>query len=226
MIKTFDQPEAMIFDMDGTLFRTETILTDAYYKMFDTLREENLFAGETPPVESILNSLGMLLAAIWNRVLPGASEEVHRRADDLLLEYEIEALQQGKAQLYEGVEETLRELKARGIRLFVASNGLEQYVTDVAHYTGIKPLFDGLYSAGEFNTKSKVDLVRILLEKHNVRSAWMVGDRSSDIEAAHGNSLVAVGCDYADFRSAGELDGAHIRITSFNDILHHLDSIS
>lgn len=222
MMKTYEQPEAMIFDMDGTLFRTETILIDAYYKMFDTLREEMLYAGETPPVENILNSLGMLLAAIWDRVMPDASLEVHRRADDLLLQYEIEALQHGNPQLYEGVEETLRELKARGIRLFVASNGLEQYVKDVAHYTGIKPLFDDLFSAGEYNTKSKVDLVQILLEKHNIRSAWMVGDRSSDIEAALGNRLVAVGCDYANFRSAGELDGAHIRVASFTDILQHL----
>ncbi|TCZ75355.1 HAD family hydrolase [Paenibacillus albiflavus] len=222
MTKKYDQPDAMIFDMDGTLFRTETILIDAYYRMFDSLRDEKLYEGETPPVENILNSLGMLLAAIWKRVMPDASEETHRRADDLLLEYEIDELKNGKPELYEGVEETLRILKERGIRLFVASNGLEPYVKDVAYYTGIKPLFEDLYSAGEYKTASKVELVRLLLEKHQIRSAWMVGDRSSDMEAALGNNLIAVGCDYAKFRSSGELKDADLRITSFSDILNHL----
>lgn len=222
MTSQFNQPQAMIFDMDGTLFQTESILINAYDKMFDRLREEKLFVGETPPVDIILSSLGMLLAAIWERVMPESSKETHRRADDLLLHFETEELIHGNPHLYEGVAETLRELKNRGIRLFVASNGLEQYVKDVAHYTGIEPLFEGLYSAGKYETKSKVDLVRILLDKHNIQSAWMVGDRSSDIEAGHGNNLITIGCDYATFRSEGELDDAHIRVTNFADILHHL----
>jgi len=219
----FERPEAMIFDMDGTLFQTETMLIGAYEKTFDALRLEGLFEGETPPVDLMLSSLGMLLGAIWQRVMPDASEETHRRADDLFLEYEMEELELGRGKLYDGVAETLRELHERGVRLFVASNGLELYVKEVARHMGIAPLFERLYSAGEFRTKSKVDLVRRLMDDNGVTTAWMVGDRSSDVEAGRENGLVVVGCDYAAFRSEGELDEAHIRIQDFPALLRYFE---
>lgn len=126
-----NQPEAIVFDMDGTLFQTESLLLPAYHKMFDILREEGLHSGPTPPEERILGSLGMLLADIWKNVMPEADEAVHRRADELLLQLEIEGLEAGGTVLYPKVVETLRALHARGVKLFVASNGLEDYIHSI-----------------------------------------------------------------------------------------------
>jgi phosphoglycolate phosphatase len=215
-------PEAMLFDLDGTLFRTETLLLAAYDKAFDQLRLEGLHSGPTPPEERILGSLGMLLEQIWQRVMPEASMETRRRADVLLLQYQMAGLEQGDGVLYEGVEATLKELHSRGIRLFVASNGIEEYVRSVIEARGLGSLFEGLYSAGEFKTKSKVDLVKLLLKRYDIKSAWMVGDRSSDVEAGLKNGLTVVGCDYAGFRNKGELEGSHIRIQNFSELLDYL----
>jgi phosphoglycolate phosphatase len=219
MSRTIERPEAMIFDMDGTLFKTETLILPAYHQMFDQLRKEGLYEGETPPEERILGGLGMLLAHIWQKVMPGSSEATMRRADELLLHYQMEGLKEGTGELYPGVKETLEQLRDQGIRLFVASNGLEDYVKEVARYMGIAPYFQGLYSAGEYQTASKVDLVGILLEQHNVSSAWMVGDRSSDVEAGVKNGLTVIGCDYAGFGKADELEGSTLIIRSFAEIL-------
>ncbi|MBD0382746.1 HAD family hydrolase [Paenibacillus sedimenti] len=216
------QPEAMLFDLDGTLFQTETLLLPAYHATFEELREKGLFKGETPPEELILGALGMLLEHIWQRVMPEASMEARLQADKLLLHYQMEGLKQGEGVLYDGVAETLKALHAKGIRLFVASNGLEDYVKHVVQAKGIGELFEGLYSAGEYQTKSKVDLVKLLLETHNIQSAWMVGDRSSDVEAGLRNGLTVAACDYAGFREKGELEGAHIRIKSFDELLVYL----
>ncbi|MBP1154580.1 phosphoglycolate phosphatase [Paenibacillus sp. PvR052] len=219
------KPEAMIFDLDGTLFQTETLLLPAYHGTFDRLRAEGLYEGETPPEKHILSGLGMLLEHIWQIVMPDVDHAVHRRADELLLKLQLEGMARGEGKLYDGVTDTLKELHGRGIRLFIASNGLEAYVKGVIRYQGLEPLFkpDGLYSAGEFQTRSKVDLVRMLLEKHEVASAWMVGDRSSDVEAGHGNNLFVVGCDYAGFRKEGELDEADVRIAGFSGLLKLAD---
>jgi phosphoglycolate phosphatase-like HAD superfamily hydrolase len=213
----------MIFDLDGTLFQTETLLLPAYHAMFDQLRAEKLFAGDTPPERAILGSLGMLLEHIWQNVMPDSDVTVHRRADVLLLDYQIKGLANGEGVLYEGVTETLTALHQQGVRLFVASNGLESYVKGVIAQKGLSPLFEGLYSAGEFQTRSKVDLVKILLETHGISSAWMVGDRSSDVEAGLKNGLTVIGCDYADFKSGGELEDAHVRIKSFNELLQLIE---
>jgi phosphoglycolate phosphatase-like HAD superfamily hydrolase len=217
-LRKLPQPEAMLFDLDGTLFKTETLLLPAYRATFDRLREEGLYEGPTPPESVILGSLGMLLEHIWERVMPDSPKETHRRADELLLDFQLEGLRKGDGELYDGVGETLRELQRRGIRLFVASNGLEPYVKGVVQAKGLSSCFEDLYSAGEHRTRSKVDLVKLLLERHNVRSAWMVGDRSSDVEAGSMNGLVTIGCDYAGFRSGGELDGCDVRISGFAEL--------
>lgn len=219
------KPEAMIFDLDGTLFQTETLLLPAYHATFDKLRDEGLYEGDTPPEQHILSGLGMLLEHIWQQVMPNVEQAVHRRADELLLEFQVEGMARGEGKLYDGVADTLKALHGRGIRLFIASNGLEAYVKGVIRHQGLEPWFEagGLYSAGEYQTRSKVDLVRMLLKRHDVGSAWMVGDRSSDVEAGHANGLFVVGCDYAGFRKEGELDEADVRIADFRELLKLAD---
>lgn len=221
--RKLSNPEAVIFDMDGTLFETDTLLVPVHHRVFETLREEGLYEHETPPVERLLGCLGMVLEDIWRQVMPGSTEAARKRADELLLQYELEGLARGEGELYPNVEQTLHGLKERGVKLFVASNGLEDYVKGVARFRGIDGLFDGLYSAGEYATSSKVDLVARLLEDHGVQSAWMVGDRSSDVEAGKCNGLQTIGCAYATYGRADELDGADVLITDFRELTRLLE---
>ncbi|WP_336784584.1 HAD hydrolase-like protein [Paenibacillus sp. MMO-177] len=214
----FDRPEAVIFDMDGTLFETATLLETVHERLFRTLREEGLY-DRTPPLDDLLGCLGMLLEDIWRKLMPGSSEAARLRADELMVQYELEELEAGRGRLYPQTAETLKSLKEQGIKLFVASNGLEAYVKEVARFQGIAELFDGLYSAGEFQTASKVDLVARLLSDHQVKTAWMVGDRSSDVEAAKGNGLVAIGCAYAGYGRDSELADADVCIQAMPELL-------
>lgn len=212
-------PQAFIFDMDGTLFETETILVGVHERIFRTLREEGLYTEPAPPIDKLLGCLGMLLEDIWQILIPASTEAARERADTLMLQYEIEALEAGEGRLYDHVESTLEQLKARGCKLFVASNGLERYVKEIARYKGISKLFDGLYSAGEYKTASKNDLVARLMKDHSIESGWMVGDRSSDVEAGKSNGLAVVGCAYAAYGRKEELNGADKLITDFRELL-------
>lgn len=216
---TLIKPEAMIFDMDGTLFQTETLLLPAYHKLFDILREEGHYEGETPDEELMLGCLGMLLEDIWKKVIPDATPAARNRANELLLQLELEGLSDEAAVLYPEVKETLEELHRRGVRLFVASNGLEDYVKGISQARGLMPLFEGIYSAGEHGTASKVDLVRLLLDQHEIKDAWMVGDRSSDVEAGKENGQTVIGCRYAGFGKDQELKGSDVVIHSFSQLL-------
>jgi phosphoglycolate phosphatase len=217
-------PEVMIFDLDGTLFQTETLLIPAYRQTFVQLKKEGLYDRESPPVQRFLNSLGMLLEDIWQYVMPDKPVAVHVRANELLLSYQLEGLRMGLGQLYPGVAETLAALHAAGVRLFVASNGLEAYVKGVVEAKGLSALFEGIYSAGEHRTDSKVDLVRILMKERLVGNAWMVGDRLSDVEAGKQNGLFVIGCEYAGFRKEAELVKADRRIIRFPLLLHDYQS--
>lgn len=213
------RPEAMIFDMDGTLFQTESVLLPAYHKLFDTLRSEGLYTSPTPPEERMLGSLGMLLEDIWKVVMPDGSPEAHNRANELLLQLELEGLAGGETLLYPEVKETLETLHRQGVKLYVASNGLEHYISGIVDTHELSTLFSGLYSAGKNGTLTKVDLVKLLLEQEQVKSAWMVGDRSSDVEAGQKNGLSVIGCAYAGFGNHDELKGSDVLISSFSDLL-------
>ncbi|SEN59530.1 HAD family hydrolase [Lihuaxuella thermophila] len=198
--------KAIIFDLDGTLFQTEKLAVPAAEAMFRDLRELGLYSGETPSAAKIQSVFGMTHEEIWQRLLPEADEETRKKADRILLEKELEMLAEGKGALYPGVDETLKKLKNAGWPLLIASNGLLPYVRGALESKGLISLFEGIYTAGEFETGSKTDLVNICKERHGITSGYMVGDRRSDVKAGKENHLTVIGCRYSGFPQFGEHD--------------------
>jgi phosphoglycolate phosphatase len=214
-------PYAVLFDMDGTLLQTEKLAIPAFQKTFADLRERGLWDGQTPGEDKLTNVLGMTISQLWETLLPDASEETRAIADRFMLENEILLLKQDVTDLYPGVREQLHELHKKGVSLFVASNGLEEYIDAVCEHFSLKPLFTDLYSAGRFHTKAKSDLVAKLLKDYRIENGVMVGDRHSDVEAGKTNGLFTIGCDFG-FARPGELDQADIVIRQFDELAKHL----
>ncbi|RXT09135.1 HAD family hydrolase [Ammoniphilus sp. CFH 90114] len=204
--------------MDGTLLKTEEVAVPAFKKTFEKLTEEGSFRDKIPTDQEITDVFGMTLEEIWNKLLPGQSEEIKKKADRMMLKYELEILKEGKTHLYSGVKETLEKLKEKNIPLFVASNGLDEYIRAVCECFEMTELFQDLYSAGRFQTESKDDLVAKLLKDHNIEDAVMVGDRKSDIQAGKANKLYTIGCAFG-FSADGELKEADKIIKDFADVL-------
>ncbi|SDC77189.1 Phosphoglycolate phosphatase, HAD superfamily [Melghirimyces thermohalophilus] len=214
-----DKGDTIIFDLDGTLFQTETVAVPAFYRMYQRLEGQGMYWGSPPAKSRIESVFGMIAPDIWEQLLPGASEEVKQAADEGWLQEELSCLSEGLGALYPGVSRGLRELKRREWRLFIASNGLGPYVRGVVETFGLTPLFTGIYSAGEYQIGDKAELVKRLMQENEVSSACMVGDRSSDIRAGQKNGLFTIGCCYADFprfSTGGELEGADAVIDAFD----------
>ena len=213
---------AFIFDMDGTLFQTETLAIPAFYRTFDRLVEQGLYSGTFPTEEQIQSSFGMTTKELWIHLLPDANEEVRKQADQWMLEEELHLLQQGKGALYPGVTSVLHQLNEVGWPLFIASNGMGAYVRRIVEVHGLRSLFKGIYTAGDYQTDAKENLVKILMTEHHITGGYMVGDRSSDVRAGKKNGLTVIGCKYADFPQFGqemELKEADVIIESFLDLL-------
>lgn len=214
-MKTIDF--AIFFDMDGTLFNTEKILAGALNKTFDYLRKEGEWEGE-PPYEECKKLLGSTLEELWSKLLPKSSGAVRKEADRLFLEGMMEEIGSGKGEIFPGVIETLKEIKGMGIPAFVASNGLDGYIQTINKYYGLHEYFTDFYSSGRFKCSSKVELVSKLLEDYKIKTAIMVGDRKSDIEAAIKNNIISIGCDFG-FACSDELKGASYHVKDFKEIL-------
>jgi phosphoglycolate phosphatase len=212
-------PFAVIFDMDGTLFQTETVLVPALHKTFDRLRCEGLWQGDTP-VEKYLQILGVPLPEVWRRLMPKADEAVRRQADAWFLEDIIDEIEQGNGRLYPEVLTTLAELVKQGIPLFVASNGRQRYLAAIRTAFQLERYFIDFYSLDRFSLPSKSTLVKQLLNDYQIERAVMVGDRCSDIEAAKDNGIWSIGCRFG-FANDEELRGADVIIHQFSEIVRY-----
>ncbi|WP_028988503.1 HAD family hydrolase [Thermicanus aegyptius] len=200
--------QTVIFDMDGTLFQTEPVALAAFRHTFEKLIREGLYYGNIPPDSLMLTQLGKTMDEMWKTLLPDCSVEVHRLADGWMFEYERELIFSRYGKLYPGVEETVKELYQRGYSLFIASNGRPDYVEAILNTFEIRPFFTDLYTAGKYKTKTKADLVHLLLKNYPAERGFMVGDRLSDVEAGKKNGLIVIGCvfGYADPRELADAD--------------------
>lgn len=71
---------AIIFDMDGTLFQTNTILELSLEDAFQRLRDKNLW-NEKTPIEKYRDIMGIPLPQVWEALLPQHSKEVRAETD-------------------------------------------------------------------------------------------------------------------------------------------------
>ncbi|MHC4827302.1 MAG: HAD family hydrolase [Planctomycetota bacterium] len=192
----------LIFDLDGTLFHSETVTVPAAREAFET-------HGLTPPDDAeICSFIGRTSAAYnaWLRTLcpPDDAEQILRTA----AERELKLIGE-RGRLYPGVPEALAELRAAAPKLAVCSNGSGRYVEAVLAAHGIDAFFDVVRYRRPDDT-SKPQMAGELLGRlrDDLRQPGVViGDRHDDVESARANGLLAVGCAYG-YGADGELDGA------------------
>ncbi|TRZ38612.1 HAD family hydrolase [Niallia circulans] len=195
--------DAVIFDMDGTLFQTNTILELSLEDAFQCLREKNLWNDKTP-IEKYREIMGVPLPQVWEALLPQHSKEVRAGTDAYFLERLVENIRNGKGALYPYVIQILALLKENGYSIFIASNGLPAYLKAIAEYYNLDNWVTETFSIAQIDTLDKADLVKAVIEKYNITSGAVVGDRLSDIQAAKANELLAIGCNF-DFAQESEL---------------------
>ena len=186
-----------LFDMDGTLFRTEPVGVPAFHLTMRRMTESGIAMPTPMTDERITSTFGLTHDKIWDRLYDGRlSRAEQAAADAVLLEEEIQLIGQGVGQLYDSVVDTLDTLHREGASLAVASNGQQPYIEAIVRHFGIARLFSGLYSASGARVASKVDLVRLACAEIAHSTAVMVGDRYTDIEAGRANGLFTVGCAF------------------------------
>ncbi len=218
----YNKLDGVVFDLDGTLFQTEKLALPAFKRTFLQLENEGYYIGNMPSDDDLLSVIGMILPDIWHKLLPNQSREVHLKANEYMLLNELNGLNEGYGALYPNVIETLFKLKSLNVKLFIASNGAEDYVQAVTKAFKINHFFDAVYSAGHYKTKSKIDLLSMLARDFNIDNGVMVGDRQSDVEAGKGNDFFVIGCQFGFSNHTGEnneLRQADIKISGFEEIL-------
>ncbi len=202
--------QAIIFDMDGTLFQTDKILEISLEDTFNYLRLQNQWATSTP-IGKYREIMGIPLPKVWEILLPNHSNEIRQLTDEYFLQSLIENVKRGKGALYPNVKEVFSFLKENNCSIYIASNGLTEYLNAIVHFYNLDNWVTETFSIQQIQTLNKGDLVKTIIEKYEIKKAAVVGDRISDINAAKDNSLVAIGCKF-DFAQDEELAQADLVI--------------
>lgn len=200
----------MIFDMDGTLFQTDKILEISLEETFLYLRSKGLW-NKPAPVEEYRAIMGVPLQVVWETLMPDHSNDIRVKVNVIFLEKLIENIHAGKGALYPNVEEVLDYLTTENYSLFIASNGLPEYLAAIVDYYKLDRWVKETFSIQQIESQNKSDLVRTIIEKYAVEKGAVIGDRLSDIQAAKDNSLLAIGCNF-DFAQQDELEQADMVI--------------
>ncbi|RLQ94616.1 HAD hydrolase-like protein [Falsibacillus albus] len=208
--------KSLIFDMDGTLFQTDKILELSLDDTFSHLRSLGQWENETP-IEKYREIMGVPLPRVWEALMPDHSGQLREEMNDYFLERLIENISGGKGALYPNVEEVFSFLKENGYSIFIASNGLIDYLQAIVSHYHLDKWVTETFSIQQIQSLDKGELVNTILSKYDIKEAAVVGDRLSDINAAKDNGLIAVGCNF-DFAKEEELAQADIVIDDLMEL--------
>ncbi|WP_312908947.1 HAD hydrolase-like protein [Tissierella praeacuta] len=215
--------KSIIFDMDGTLFQTNKVLEISLLETFNCLESINEWNGEMP-IEKYRKIMGAPLPKVWEILLPDHSQEVRKFTDSFFLKVLIENIKNGKGALYPHVEDVFSYLRDNNWSIFIASNGLKEYLKTIVSFYQLDNWIFDFYSIEEIESLDKSNLVEFILRKYNIQKGAIVGDRISDINAAKDNGLVSIGCNF-DFAREEELSKADYVIDDLielKSIIHKL----
>ncbi|MEM5607952.1 HAD hydrolase-like protein [Bacillus toyonensis] len=208
--------QALIFDMDGTLFQTDKILEVSVDDTFNHLRSLQLWDAVTP-IDKYREIMGVPLPKVWETLLPDHSIEVREQTDAYFLERLIENIKSGKGALYPNVKEVFTHIKENNCSIYIASNGLKEYLQAIVSYYALDQWVTETCSIEQIQSLNKSDLVKTILSKYDIKEATVVGDRLSDINATKDNGLIAIGCNF-DFAQEDELARADIVIDDLMEL--------
>lgn len=208
--------EAIIFDMDGTLFQTNKILELSLEDAFQHFTELGKW-NDITPLEKYRQIMGVPLPRVWETLLPNHSVQDRDLIDKYFLESLIDNIDNGRGELYPNTIEILTYLKDQNYSIYIASNGLTKYLNSIVKYYKLDTWIAETFSIESIETLNKSDLVKKILLENDINHAVVVGDRLSDIQAAKDNNLVAIGCKF-DFAKEEELNQSDFVVNDLLDL--------
>jgi len=188
--------DLVIFDMDGTLLKSDTYAVVAVQNALKDMYKNHNIKRELPPPELILGKIGQPSVQFYLDLL---DEEHKHLIDELhtgIQDHEEIALKSGKGMLFDGTEETLAYLKQQGYRIGLESNCSMRYFGNVKEIFNLERYLDISQCIGENEGMSKISIISNFINKLKSKKAVVVGDRYYDVESGKANGCVTIGCLY------------------------------
>lgn len=207
--------EFIVFDFDGTI-------ADTRRGVFDSIIYALTSYGYEVPDESVLNSfLGPPLYESFQKTTGCTDEMAHTLTAKYRELYTDNAMY--RLTLFEGVREMLEEMKAKGIKMAIASSKPEKFFSKLLKHLGITEYFDVVCGAslGDIHNTKQAIIARAMEELSAEKDkTLMVGDRVFDIDGAKQNGIKSAGVVFGfDYTEELENAGADFIVKTTEELL-------
>lgn len=177
--------KALLFDFDGTLLNTNTLIIETFRHVFET------HAPGQYTDEHYLSFIGPSLLETFTAHMPGRAEEMvaHYREWNAIHHDEL-------VEEYPFVTETLRELHERGMRLAIVTTKQRATLERGLALMGIRELFEVVVTLDDVtHVKPHPEPIEKALALLNVakEDVIMIGDNSHDIHAGQNAGVKTAG---------------------------------
>ncbi|MBR4758807.1 MAG: HAD family hydrolase, partial [Lachnospiraceae bacterium] len=169
---------AVIFDLDGTLWDARDCSCDIWNGVFD--RYDEVKVRMTKELSSKL--MGKTMEEIGDILFPEFPVAKRRAITDEFGDEEVKYLQEKGAILFPGMKDTVCQL-AENYDLYIVSNCQDGYVPAFLKAHDMEPYFKDIEMSGRTG-KDKGYNVQLLMERNGIENACFVGDTEGDEKAA------------------------------------------
>ncbi|MBN2018031.1 MAG: HAD family hydrolase [Candidatus Cloacimonetes bacterium] len=221
-MKKIKNIDLVIFDMDGTLLKSEQYAVEAIHCALKDLYIHHGIEKQLPSHELILGKIGQPSVQFYLDLLDEEHKHLIDELHKAIQDHEEKALKSGKGQLFDGVVETLSYLKNNGYRIGLESNCSLRYFHNVIHELNLGRHLDIKRCIGEEEEGlNKIRIINQFLKELDSKGAVVVGDRYYDVESGKANGCVTIGCLYGYGKEEEFEDADYVieNITELQDLL-------
>lgn len=203
-----NKDKLLIFDLDGTLFRTETVDVEAVNRALG----KNGF--ETKDQEEITELIGEPLDIFVRKLTSSTDEQALIKLKEDIIDFEVKLIPE-HGEMYPNVLNILAKLKMDGFTLCICTNGNKRYVEAITEKYCLKNYFhDIVYKRPQYN---KIQVVSLLKGKYQKDITVVIGDRDTDFLASKENSCISIAVTYG-FGKKEELEMADYIASSIDEV--------
>lgn len=193
----------ILFDLDGTLTDPGLGITNS---VMYALKKFNI---EVADRSSLYKFIGPPLLDSFEKFYGMAKEESQKALEYYREYFKPHGLYENE--VYEGIEELLKELKENGKTLIVATSKPEEFAKEILRHFQLDKYFEFIAGATMDEKRvKKADVIAYALEScgvADVDAAIMIGDREHDVLGAKQVGLASIGVLYG-YGDLEELENA------------------
>ena len=201
--------DAMIFDLDGTLWNT----VDSCLKVTSLVKKEHSDITKDVTRKEIESAMGKISDEIVNIYYGYLSREKGEKYANEAFNKNVENLLKEGGTLYPNTRETIIKLSKK-YKLYIVSNCVKGYIESFLNTSGLKDCFEDYESYGN-TLLSKGENIKLVISRNNLKNAIYIGDTEGDMKASTYAGIPFVYASYG----FGKVESFDYKINDISELL-------